>query len=271
MRLVDSAALVVSATGLRLLQILPFLALGFVLEELTNRKRPIPSSARFNLTYGVLAYLVHFSLGLVWIRFVMGTVSHLPGFGVWAFAAPSTWLGVIAATAFCVVIRDGAYYGFHRLQHAWPWLWAQHELHHADESMNVTTGLRHHWLEVPFQMLVVVAPLEYLFAWPASVLIGLHLASDALGYFIHADARVHLGRLGLFLAGPMFHRLHHSSAPEHRDKNFAAICPLWDLLGGTYYAPAKDVYPATGLASGERITTLPQAFAWPFLKWFGMR
>jgi sterol desaturase/sphingolipid hydroxylase (fatty acid hydroxylase superfamily) len=39
------------------------------------------------------------------------------------------------------------------------------------------------------------------------------------------------------IASPAFHRWHHTSAEEGRDRNFAGFFPLWDLLFGTFYMP----------------------------------
>jgi sterol desaturase/sphingolipid hydroxylase (fatty acid hydroxylase superfamily) len=33
------------------------------------------------------------------------------------------------------------------------------------------------------------------------------------------------------------HRWHHTGEAEARDKNFAGLLPLWDILFGTYYMP----------------------------------
>src|SRR5262249_56446769 len=45
------------------------------------------------------------------------------------------------------LVFDFFYYWFHRSQHAWPWLWQVHRLHHSEHCLNVTTNYRHHWLE----------------------------------------------------------------------------------------------------------------------------
>ena len=55
------------------------------------------------------------------------------------------------------------YYWFHRAQHRFPFLWAQHRIHHSDLSLNVTTGNRHHWLEEPMRVFVVLLPIGLLF------------------------------------------------------------------------------------------------------------
>jgi sterol desaturase/sphingolipid hydroxylase (fatty acid hydroxylase superfamily)/lysophospholipase L1-like esterase len=166
-------------------------------------------------------------------------------------------------------VYDAFYYWFHRLQHEWPFLWAQHKLHHSEEALNATTTFRHHWLEDALRVPFIVLPMSMAFDLkPASAgmiafIVGLWPV------FIHANLRLSLGPLSGVLAGPQVHRIHHSLEPRHRDRNYAAFFPLWDVLFGSYYAPARDEYPRTGLASGERVTSIAQALWMPFATWFG--
>jgi sterol desaturase/sphingolipid hydroxylase (fatty acid hydroxylase superfamily) len=55
-------------------------------------------------------------------------------------------------------------YAVHRCQHAVPFLWRFHALHHSDPDVDVTTSVRHH-------------PIEYLIAtavyWPAVLVLGI--------------------------------------------------------------------------------------------------
>jgi sterol desaturase/sphingolipid hydroxylase (fatty acid hydroxylase superfamily) len=88
-----------------------------------------------------------------------------------------------------------------------------------------------------------------------------------VGLANHINLRIGLGRFGWLLSCPQTHRIHHSKQPEHTDKNFAATFTLWDVLFGTYYQPGKAEYPATGLSSGERVTTTKQALLLPFTMW----
>ena len=45
------------------------------------------------------------------------------------------------------------------------------------------------------------------------------------------------------IVSPRFHRWHHTDEEQARDKNFAGLLPLWDILFGTYYMP-KDERPS---------------------------
>jgi sterol desaturase/sphingolipid hydroxylase (fatty acid hydroxylase superfamily) len=260
---VDSLLLVCWRIG----HLIPFLAAGFVLEELTQPNRRMPSSVLFNLCYMVVYWTLHVLIGVWLIAGVFQVTALLPGYHSFAVPTPTTWSGILAFSVVALVARDGLYYWFHRAQHAWPWLWAQHELHHSDEHMNVTTGGRHHWLDTPFQAVCVLAPMDYLFGMPLTVLVTMQIMGEVIGHFTHADARIHLGRLAAILPGPQFHRIHHSCEPAHLDKNFASVWPFWDVLFGTFYQPATEEFPETGLSSGERITTLHAAALWPFLRW----
>ena len=169
-----------------------------------------------------------------------------------------------------MALRDFLYYWFHRLQHASKWLWAEHALHHSDEHVNATTSVRHHWLEVPLGAVFVAAPLSYSLR-PSLITVSLvSFTIGLVGVFIHMNARIGFGRFGWLLASPQNHRIHHSRLPEHTDKNFAQFFPLWDVLFGTYYRPKPDEYPPTGLASGQRVTTIKDSLLMPFVMWWKM-
>lgn len=73
-----------------------------------------------------------------------------------------------------------------------------------------------------------------------------------IGLLNHLNVRVGVGRLNWLVSTPQIHRIHHSTQPEHEDKNFAAYFPVCDVLFGTYYPPRKQNTrpPAYLLASG---------------------
>ena len=58
-----------------------------------------------------------------------------------------------------------------------------------------------------------------------------------------------------FLVSPRFHRWHHTSEEEARDKNFAGLWPLWDILFGTYYMPRESRPTVFGTT-----TSVPKGF-----------
>lgn len=246
----------------RVEHILPFVGVAFALESIVHRKTA-PTSRGFNLRYFVLVA----SLDILLNASVVGLlVSLMQGHRFTGLIRlhPTTRIGLALTFLLWLLLVDFFYYWMHRAQHQFVWLWAEHEVHHSDEHMNATTNYRHHWLEGPIFAVAVAGPLLILLDVPPIIPILRQVTIDVMGPFIHMDAP---WSFGWWLAGPGQHRIHHSTERRHRDKNFSSLLPVWDVLFGTYYAPGKDEYPQTGLASGERITTLRQAIVWPFLRW----
>ena len=165
---------------------------------------------------------------------------------------------------FCIL--DFFQYWWHRAQHRFPILWDQHVVHHSDEALNVTTATRHHWTEFLFQAFAIALPLTMLFdITPASAGI-VALIFGAWQFFVHLNVPLHLGPIAWLIAGPQVHRIHHSSLKEHRDKNFAAYLPIWDVLFGTYHHPKRKEFPPTG-ADGVKLETVWSLSVHPFRRW----
>ncbi|MEO7432550.1 MAG: sterol desaturase family protein [Dokdonella sp.] len=183
-----------------------------------------------------------------------------------AFA--DTFSGQLLQVLVFYFVFDFFYYWLHRAQHTFPWLWAQHKIHHSDESLNVTTANRHHWLEVPFQGLAIWVPLGIFFQQKPVTLGWLWGLFLLWGYFIHMNIRFPLGPLTRVINGPQLHRIHHSTRDEHLDKNFASSFPVFDVLFGTYCAPRKGEYPATGLTDREDLNGVLRASWAPFAFWY---
>lgn len=164
------------------------------------------------------------------------------------------------------LIIDFFQYWWHRLQHRVPFLWDQHVVHHSEESMNVTTATRHHWSEFVFQAFVIALPVGVLFKITPATASFVALPFSFWQFFVHLNVRLPLGRLAWLAAGPQLHRIHHSRLPEHRDRNFAAFFPIWDVLFGTYYHPSRGEYPPTGV-TGTRIDSIIGLSTHPFQRW----
>jgi hypothetical protein len=85
-------------------------------------------------------------------------------------------------------------------------------------------------------------------------------------YFVHLNYPMRFGWFTRVLSSPQSHRIHHSTLPEHMNKNFATILPLWDILFGTYHHPKQDEWPNTGV-DGVTVNSLWQAIVLPFVSW----
>ena len=173
----------------------------------------------------------------------------------------------LAATLLSLLIFDFFYYWWHRSEHKYPGLWAVHKLHHLDPGINVSTNLRHHWLEDVGRIPMITIPMAILFDLSPRAGGAIGFAFSAWTFFIHANLKLGLGRLSWLVDGPQVHRIHHSKLPEHFDRNFAAFFPIWDVVFGTYHHPRRGEFPPTGVIDEPQVTTLREAAWLPFRTW----
>lgn len=200
------------------------------------------------------------TLGGPWLSFDLNSLAqHVP--------SAIKFIGLCGLALLPVLVYDFFYYWFHRMQHASPWLWAQHKLHHTDESLNVTTALRHHWLEDFFRAFVITIPMGALIKMEPVQAGVFTMMLGQWGNLIHANLRISLGPLTPVTCGPQVHRIHHSIERQHWNKNFAAFFPIWDIVFGTYLHPKKGEFPKTGVPGEASNPGLYLIVAEPFLFW----
>lgn len=149
------------------------------------------------------------------------------------------WLGAHPLLLFGLyyVLYDFAYYWMHRAQHALPWWWAMHSMHHSQRQMSCWCNDRTHYLDGMLQS-VVLASVGLLMGVDASQFALLGMASELMQSLSHANVRWGFGRLGeRLLVDPLFHRLHHMlrdpERPALHNCNFGQALPWWDQLFGT--------------------------------------
>ena len=70
-----------------------------------------------------------------------------------------------------------------------------------------------------------------------------------MAILVHANVDRDWGPFRAVIASPRFHRWHHTDETEARDKNFAGLLPLWDILFGTYYMPREQLPTSFGTAT----------------------
>jgi sterol desaturase/sphingolipid hydroxylase (fatty acid hydroxylase superfamily) len=193
------------------------------------------------------------------------------------FASGSGIGALVGALLLWNFIFDFFYYWLHRSQHKVSWLWQTHKLHHMDPELCALTVSRQHWLEDFIRIPFITIPMAVLFKLdrldPAALgLLGgiMALTIGSWAVFIHANIRLHLGWASCLLAAPQVHRVHHSRLPEHRDRNFAAYFPIWDVIFGTYCAPGRHDFPPSGVSDEREVQSLMQAASLPFQGWWNL-
>ncbi len=183
-------------------------------------------------------------------------------FGPATLAFPDHGFGVAGGFAAYLLLMEFAEYWTHRAQHIFPWLWSLHSLHHADPQFDSTTAVLHHWLPPVLHAFVVSLPLALLFKIPTGYVLAYVLLSYHV-YLMHSNLRLDLGRWSWLVTTPSYHRLHHSSDPQHYNQNFAFILPIFDVVFGSYRPARPGEWPKVGLGEGQEPREIVDLVCWP--------
>jgi sterol desaturase/sphingolipid hydroxylase (fatty acid hydroxylase superfamily) len=124
----------------------------------------------------------------------------------------------------------------HITEHKVKWLWQFHVVHHADNNVDVTTGLRHHPIESVLRgcfffmgILLSGAPMYAVMIFQTILIIATA--------FTHANIRLpkYLDTaLSYILVSPNMHKVHHHWKQPYTDTNYGAILSIWDRILGTF-------------------------------------
>jgi sterol desaturase/sphingolipid hydroxylase (fatty acid hydroxylase superfamily) len=134
------------------------------------------------------------------------------------------------------LLLDLMHYAIHRCEHAVPFFWRFHALHHSDPDVDVTTSVRHHPIEyVPASAVYWLAVL--LLDIPAVVVVSHGLAVFGTAALQHGNIRLPewVERwLQPMLVTADMHRVHHSVVFDQANSNYGAVFSVWDRFFGTY-------------------------------------
>jgi sterol desaturase/sphingolipid hydroxylase (fatty acid hydroxylase superfamily) len=235
------------------------IAVGALVERWRAAPRSSAPTLGFNLLYLAPASLLQ---ALARPGIAAATVLAVNQLGGGFVTLPSRGWGLLFGFAAYFVVMDLAEYLFHRAQHKIPLLWAMHSLHHSDESFNVSTTVRHFWLDIFVKSFTIYLAVGLLFKADAGI-IAVYGVVSTYNYVTHMNVRLGFGRWAFLLNAPQYHRVHHSRDLQDRDCNFAALLPIFDLLTGAYRPPARDYYPDTGLDDRQGPASVLAALVWP--------
>jgi len=172
------------------------------------------------------------------------------------WSALPVWLVAILA----VFAGDFIGYWRHRLEHT-RFLWPAHAIHHSDDAMTWTTGLRFH----PFNRLttaLIDTSFLALLGFPIWALMLNNLVRHFYGLFIHMDLPWTYGPLARLFISPATHRWHHIREADGAGVNFATVFSVFDQAFRTYCLPGPCGVPL-GVRDEIGRGALAQ-LAWPF-------
>ena len=165
----------------------------------------------------------------------------------------SSWAPIAFAAALFIV-DDFVRFIMHYLEHRIPALWELHKVHHSAEVLNFMTAERHHPLALLlFQLAaslgVIAVNAAFILLVPghisATALLGGNIfwvATNLIGGTLrHSPVWISFGpRIERWLISPAQHQIHHSTSPEHFDRNFGGSLAIWDRMFGTLYLTSAE-------------------------------
>jgi sterol desaturase/sphingolipid hydroxylase (fatty acid hydroxylase superfamily) len=144
-----------------------------------------------------------------------------------------------------VILFDFGTYWFHRLSHRIPLVWQFHRIHHSDTSVDSSTFLRFHPVDLVFWFGTGYIATAAVFGLELTGLGLYFLIATPMFFLEHTNLRFPgwLDRtLGLVFTTPNLHKIHHEQDQLYTDSNYADIFILWDRIFGTYkYKPAEQI------------------------------
>lgn len=137
---------------------------------------------------------------------------------------------------FDLVLLDLWIYWWHRVEHALPFLWRFHEVHHLDETLDASSALRFHFGEVVISSLVRL-PVIMLLAIPLSSVIMFETVVALAAIFHHSNVRLPQKferLLSWLIVTPSIHWVHHHAIRADTDSNYSVFFSMWDRIFGSH-------------------------------------
>jgi sterol desaturase/sphingolipid hydroxylase (fatty acid hydroxylase superfamily) len=209
---------------------LPVLRRGFSTDLVYWAFTPLVTRVVTGVCVAVVAYPIALAIyGAIDRDLIMhghGPLSRLP-----------LWAQVIGI----LVLSDFVGYWMHRLFHKGR-LWKFHAVHHSSIDLDWLSAVRLHPVNDAVMRAAGILPILLIGFAPIAVA-GVVPILTLMAILVHANIDWDWGPLRTVIVSPRFHRWHHTDETEARDKNFAGLLPIWDVIFDTYYMP-RDRHPA---------------------------
>src|SRR5215510_10609248 len=220
--------------------------------------------AGVNFAFTVIHLIIHTGLAIIIVMLSDWCLHNSFGIVYWANA------GVLMTVIIGVLALDFSSWLVHFVMHKNRYLWRYHLIHHSDNNVDVTTGLRHHpgdsLLRGIFFMLLIFisgAPMYSVMIYQTLVVL-----STA---FTHANISLpkNLDKvLSFIIVSPNMHKVHHHWKQPYTDSNYGAVFSIWDRLFGTFKKldPDQIRYGLDRYYPNEKDEDLVALFKKPFQK-----
>jgi sterol desaturase/sphingolipid hydroxylase (fatty acid hydroxylase superfamily) len=159
-------------------------------------------------------------------------------------------------------------YSIHRIEHSVRWMWGFHVIHHSDENIDVTSGLRHHPIETVFRLSSQAFAI-FICGIPMGVVFLYGLISIFFAQLTHANISppVALDRFfSLIFVTPNMHKVHHHRTRPLTNTNYGNVLSIWDRMFGTFAQVDMDMlsYGLDNMAHPDDHLKLTRLLVIPF-------
>jgi sterol desaturase/sphingolipid hydroxylase (fatty acid hydroxylase superfamily) len=196
-------------------------------------KRDKVRHAGVNLTFTLIHLVIHTGFGILIVLLSDWAKAHQFGLVYWTGAAAYATLSILISA---LVLDFFGGWLAHLVEHKVPLFWRMHIIHHADNNVDVTTGLRHHPLESVWRGVFFMMGLS-LSGAPIYGVMFYQTFLTIFTAFTHANISLPgwLDKgMSYILVSPNMHKVHHHWKQPYTDTNYGAVFAIWDRLFGTY-------------------------------------
>jgi sterol desaturase/sphingolipid hydroxylase (fatty acid hydroxylase superfamily) len=188
---------------------------------------------------------------------------------------------MVSYTLALIFVDDFVRFFQHWLFHKVPVLWSFHKVHHSARVLTPFTNYRSHPIEsfiFHCRRILTGGLVTGVFLYLVGndlTLLDVVYASTARKVFNFAGSNLRHSHIWIswgnffehIMISPAQHQIHHSDAPEHRDRNMGSAFALWDWMFGTLVIAGEQRELVLGIGDEEnrRYRTFSSNVLIPFL------
>ena len=141
-----------------------------------------------------------------------------------------------------IVVLDLFMYCWHRINHEIPLLWRFHKVHHLDATLDSSSAVRFHFVEVLLSALLRAALMVALdINFLSIVVFELIFAISVIYQHSNTEFSNRAEKLlALVIITPKLHWTHHHQSLPYTNSNYGSVLSIWDRLFRSRYAMPTD-------------------------------
>ena len=230
-----------------------------------NYKKTKWKHAAVNLTFTVIHLIIHTGFGFFIVKLSDWAAATQFGLVYWLNASV---IGTIIISALALDLFGG--WMSHMIEHKVPLFWRMHIIHHADNNVDVTSGLRHHplesvWRGLFFLIAIIIcgAPIYAVMIYQTILTVFVAFTHANIALPVKVDKII-----SYLLVSPNMHKVHHHWKQPFTDSNYGAVFSIWDRLFNTYLEldKSKIKYGLDRYYSNDKDEDLVMLMKKPFIK-----